>query len=372
MNDITLYGTPLSLYTGKARSYLINAGLPYREVTGADAHYQKHVKPIAGTGSVPAIELSDGTVIRDGTLIIDHFEAQSGFGFSPVTPKQRFVSRLFDVIGSEGLLRPAMHYRWDFPELNADFVGFHFQTMVPPEMDRKLFAEKTMDRMRNVGQMFGATPGNFDLIETLYEELLAKLNAHFSVFPYLLGSKPCIGDFGMMAPLYAHLGRDPKPLQMMQAQAIRLFRWVERMNRPEPDIGEFDDLKPNEYISDDVIPDTLIDLMAHLAIDFVPETAAAATCINSWLEKEKPKAGTHVVRAVGLGTFELRGATVNAMAQPYRFFLLKRVQDEYALLDQAGKIDVDAMLEKCGMSSLLEIKLNREIGWENNLEVWAA
>lgn len=28
----TLYGSPLSLYTGKPRSYLIKNGLPYREV----------------------------------------------------------------------------------------------------------------------------------------------------------------------------------------------------------------------------------------------------------------------------------------------------------------------------------------------------
>lgn len=365
-----LYGTPLSLYTGKARSYLIKAGLPYREVTGADPHYQNHVREIAGTGSVPAVELQDGTVIRDGTRIIDHFEALSGYGFSPATPKQRIVSRLFDVIGAEGLLRPAMHYRWDFPELNADFVSYHFETMVPPEKDRKRLAAKTMDRMRGAGQLFGATPENFPLIESLYEELLVHLNAHFSAHPYLLGSRPCIGDFGLMAPLYAHLGRDPKPLQLMQASAIRLFRWVERMNRPEADIGEFDGLAPDEYIPGDRIPDTLIDLMAHLAIDFVPETTAAAQCINVWLETQDPPPGTHVQRGVDMGVFELRGATVKALAQPYRFFLLKRVQDVYAALDGSDREDVDALLTRTGMAPLLGLTLSRQIEWKDNREVW--
>ena len=32
---VTLYGTPMSLYTGKARSCLIKNRLPYREVTPA-------------------------------------------------------------------------------------------------------------------------------------------------------------------------------------------------------------------------------------------------------------------------------------------------------------------------------------------------
>ena len=38
MSHHTLYGTPLSLYTGKARSYLIKNGLPYREVTPTTSH----------------------------------------------------------------------------------------------------------------------------------------------------------------------------------------------------------------------------------------------------------------------------------------------------------------------------------------------
>ena len=38
-------------------------------------------------------------------------------------------------------------------------------------------------------------------------------------------------DFGLIAPMYAHLGRDPYPLALMQSRAIHVFRWVERMNR---------------------------------------------------------------------------------------------------------------------------------------------
>ena len=73
----------------------------------------------------------------------------------------------------------------------------------------------------------------------MYVAMLTKLNQHFSKYPYLLGSKPCIADFGMMAPMYGHLGGDPKPLALMQEYAVRVFRWTERMNRPEPDFGEF-------------------------------------------------------------------------------------------------------------------------------------
>ncbi len=32
--------------------------------------------------------------------------------------------------------------------------------------------------------------------------------------------------------MYGHLGRDPMPLFIMQAQAVNVFRCVEEMNRP--------------------------------------------------------------------------------------------------------------------------------------------
>ena len=42
-----------------------------------------------------------------------------------------------------------------------------------------------------------------------------------------------------MAPLYAHLGRDPVPKALMQSLAPNVYRWVERMNQPQPLAGEF-------------------------------------------------------------------------------------------------------------------------------------
>ncbi|MBT7539921.1 MAG: glutathione S-transferase family protein, partial [Gammaproteobacteria bacterium] len=240
MKTITLYSSSLSLYAGRARSYLINANLDFRETIPNTQYFRETVLPKAGNRqSLPTIELPDGEVIRDGAAIIDHFESANGHRFSPTTPKHRVLSRLFDVIGAEGLLRPAMHYRWNFDDVNKEFLQYHFSELMPSGPNRIAQAEKSMNQMRNACMAFGAVPDTFEVVEALYTELLAALNAHFSEVPYLLGNKPCIGDFGMIAPLFAHLGRDPKPLSMMQSDAVRLFRWVERMNRPEPDIGEF-------------------------------------------------------------------------------------------------------------------------------------
>ncbi len=371
MTDITLYGSSLSLYTGRARSYLIKAGLAHHETTPTTRHYRDEVVPKAGgRQGIPTLEMPDGQIIRDGAAIIDHFEALSGNTFSPTTPKQRILSRLFDVIGAEGLLRPAMHYRWNFPEQNLEFLKFHFASMMPPGPNRAEKAEAAANRMRSACQGFGAVPDTFELVESLYHELLDKLNTHFAEQPYLLGGRPSIGDFGMIAPLYGHLGRDPAPLALMQARAIRLFRWVERMNRQDLDVGEFD-VQDGAYLPDDEIPDTLIDLLKQIAIDFVPETRAAAACINDWLANQTDLTpGAEVSRGVGMGTFEVRGVTINALAQPYRFYLLKRVQDEFASLDAPIKKAVKDLLGACNMSAVLDITINREIGRQDNLEVW--
>jgi len=371
MSNITLYGSSLSLYTGRARSYLIKAGLSYRETVPVSQHYFEQVLPkMGGRRSVPVIETETGEVIRDGAAIIDHYEEKSGQRFSPSTPKQKTLSLLFDVIGAEGLLRPAMHYRWNFPEENLEFLIFHFQCYIPPHMDKREMAEKQMDRMRNAGENFGAVPATFELVESLYCTLIEKLDRHFDQYPYLFGGKPSIGDFGMIAPLFAHLGRDPKSIRLMQTKAIRLFRWVERMNRPEPDIGEFD-RKEENYLPEDEIPDTLIEVLQHIAIDFVPETAAAAETINAWLEQNKEMAtNTTAERQVGIASFEVTGTTVKAIAQPYRFYLLSRMQNHVDSLAEEDRKGVIELLQACCMSELMQMRLSRNIGRDDNREVW--
>ncbi|MBT3427060.1 MAG: glutathione S-transferase [Gammaproteobacteria bacterium] len=371
MSNITLYGSSLSLYTGRARSYLIKAGLDYREVTPVTPNYRDNIVARAGgRRGVPTIETADGEVIRDGVAIVDYFEQNSGHLYSPKTPRQKILSLLFDVIGAEGLLRPAMHYRWNFPEHNLEFLAFHFQSMVPRGPNRIEQAEKGANAMRAACAAFGAVPDTFELVETLYLELLKKLNHHFSDYPYLLGGKPCVGDFGMIAPFFGHLGRDPMPLSIMQTRAVRLFRWVERMNRPEPDVGEFE-TQDGQYLPSDEIPGSLIDVLKHLAIDFIPETIAASDCINDWIDQQKDLApGTEVMRGVGIGSFEARGVRVNALAQPFRFYLLKRLQDYYTQLDKKAQVSVSDMLASCDMLDVLDIKLSRGIERHNNLEVW--
>ena len=152
-----------------------------------------------------------------------------------------------------------------------------------------------------------------------------------------------------MVPLFGHLGRDPKPLSMMQTHAGRLFRWVERMNRAEAGLVDFPNMK-QAYLGNDEVPDTLVEALKHFAIDFVAETRAACDCINEWIGDNADVAPlSEAERGVATCEFEVEGVTLSAVAQPFRFYLLKRLQDDYDALDEADQLDVVEMLSACDM-----------------------
>jgi glutathione S-transferase len=372
-DEHTLYAITHSLYSGRARSYLIKQGIPFRELSTGHESFKADVLPRAGMPTIPTLVTPGGEVIRDGAAIIEHFEAANDRPCRPPGPRQQVVSALFDVIGTDGLLRPAMHYRWNFPQDNLAFVRYHFLHSQRDLPEREEKTEYMMDRMRHAAMMFGVTDQTRDVVEGLYLEYLDSLNSHFEQYPYLLGWRPCIGDFGLLAPMYAHLGRDPYPARIMQQRATRVYRWVERMNRADQDVPEYFNAGTG-FLEGDEVPDSLVAVLQVLAEDFVPETRAAADFINNWLAEHQPEAGTLAVdrKPIGTAEFALRGESITALAQPHRFYLLQRAQDAYAALSADDKGSVDALLERCGMSAVITTTLDRRIGRADNLEVWQA
>ena len=369
-----LYAMTHSLYSGRARSYLIKHQIPFHELSTGHESFKAEVLPKGKLPTIPTLVTPEGEVIRYGAAIIEHFEAALGRPSRPTGPKQRIISALFDVIGTDGLLRPAMHYRWNFPEDNLAFVRYHFLNSQRDTSERSEKTEAMMNRMRHAAMIFGVTEQSQGAVESLYLDYLEALNAHLEQYPYLLGWRPSIGDFGLIAPMYAHLGRDPHPATLMQQRAVSVHRWVERMNRYDQDVPEFFNAG-TDFVEDDEIPKSLMAVLRVLAEDFVPETLAAADVINGWLAENNPEAGAPAVgrlaQAPGTASFVLRGETIEALAQPHRFYLLQRVQDDYASLSETDKVGVDAVLGQSAMGAILEATLSRRIERADNLEVWA-
>ena len=236
MKPVRLYGMKVSGHTARTRSYFIKAGILFCERAPSTQHCLKNVVPLAGGKStMPTVEFPDGRVIRDSAAIVEHFEEQTGHTFSPATPKQRFFSRLVDVFGQEGMLRPGMHYRWNFDAENLQFLEFQSRKIMPPGIDVDAFVEMSHNQMRSGTRKFGVNPDTYELIESLYADQLAAFDRYFSAYPYLFGGRPCLGDFGLMNFLHPHLGRDPKPLSLMHKNGMNVLRWTERMNQPGAD-----------------------------------------------------------------------------------------------------------------------------------------
>ena len=368
-----LYAMPHSLYSGRARSYLIKNRIPFKERSTGHESFKAEVLPKSKLPTIPTLVTAEGEVIRDGAAIIEHFEAANGRPCQPPGARQQVISALFDVIGTDGLLRPAMHYRWNFPDDNLAFVRYHFLHSQRDVPEREEKTEAMMNRMRHAAMIFGVTEQSQPVVEDLYLEYLDALNTHFEHYPYLLGWRPCIGDFGLLAPMYAHLGRDPYPARLMQQRAPAVYRWVERMNREDQDAPEYFNAG-NDFLANDEIPETLIPVLEVLAEDFEPETLAAAELINSWLDEHQPERGAVAVgrlaEALGTADFTVRGETITALAQPHRFYLLQRAQDIFAALAQEEQVGVADIMSDAGMSAVLSTALTRRIVRSDNLEVW--
>jgi len=368
-----LYAMPHSLYSGRARSYLIKNHIPFVERSTGHESFKAEVLPKSKLPTIPTLVTVDGEVIRDGAAIIEHFEAATGRPCQPLGARQQVISALFDVIGTDGFLRPAMHYRWNFPDDNLAFVRYHFLHSQRDVPEREEKTEAMMNRMRHAAMIFGVTEQSQPVVEALYLEYLDALNTHFERYPYLLGWRPCIGDFGLIAPMYAHLGRDPYPARLMQQRAPAVYRWVERMNREDQDVPEYFNAG-SDFLANDEIPETLIPVLKVLAEDFVPETLAAAELINSWLAEHQPESGAVAVgrlaEALGTADFTVRGEMITALAQPHRLYLLQRVQDIFAALAKEEQVGVADIMSDAGMSAVLSTALTRRIVRSDNLEVW--
>ena len=373
----------LSLYSGKARAYLIKQHIDFDDLSPASQYYENTIRPAIGRWIIPVMQTPDGEIVQDGTDIIDWFEARgmARLPAYPKTPRQLVTSLIMEFFGGEGMLRPAMHYRWNFDEDNLAFIAQQFGLFAMPHVppaERHDMAVHAMGRMRKAALMFGVNETTGPQIEAAYMEMLAEFESHFATHPYLLGGAPSIGDYGLFASLFAHLGRDPHPVRLMQNHAPALFRWTERMRNPTADMVEFIDY-PQEWPAHDAVPDTAQTLMRRVASDFLPEIKAMVDFTNDWLAEHQPVAGSIVGddggggahnRTIGYCQFAWRGLDISAAVMPYRIFMLQRIHDAYDRCSEADKTAVDALLAATGLTEIMTARCTRRVERHDNKEVW--
>ena len=291
------------------------------------------------------------------------------------------MAHLFELFGGEGLLRPAMHYRWNFDDANLKFLKNIFRDVTPNGLDangQNAAFDFATGRMRKAATIFGVTPETYATIEETYTDFLTRFDAHLADRPFLLGGHATIGDFGMLGPLYAHLARDPAPLHLMQSIAPRVHRWTERMNMGETFVDEEYEKAGGVLFGDGDIPDTLKAMMRYVADEYLPELSAHTDFTNNWLaERPDIEPGTSgmdndgtLSRGIGFAPFDWRGHQITTHVMPYRFYLLQRLQKTVSGANDNDKTAIRTLFNVTNLAPLLDLHISRSVERKNHLEVW--
>ena len=365
-----LYGSSHSLYTGKARCYLRNQGICYVELPTTHPDFAARILPQIGRGIIPVLETPDGQVIQDTIDIIDFFEARGvPYPVYPSTPLQHSVAIIIEYYGSQAMLKHAMHYRWSYRDQQEGFLRHAFVSGSGESM-----AEMIMGRMNSYLPRLGVNEGSIAAIENSFETLLDLLDAHFAEMPYLLGGRPSIADYGMIGPMFAHLGRDPVPAGIMKNRAPRVYRWVERMTAPGLDVVEYPDCAA-QFWPNDELPPTLEAVLRHIAADIFPELTDKMAFMDAWVERTQPANGEPVtekpqLRQLGMVETQYHGAAIKVGAEPYLLYVLQRAADalEAVLAEQADA--VMQRLRSLGLAAAVPRAKKYRVERENNIEVW--
>ena len=234
-----LFSWEHSYFSGKVRAYLRHKhrqgalGDGFEDVLATPELIQGLLIPRSGSGAVPQLEAADGSWIQDSSEIIDWCEAahpQAAVIPDAVeAPVQCLVSHLVELLADEWMVVPGFWERWYFSEdgRSPSHRGFNEQQWgavlaagAPGEQRRRAGAAffetafgishaRTDPRGVYAGLVhLGVDEKTEPAWQASQHRLLGLLEAHFARHDYVLGGRPSLGDYGLLAPLYAHLYRD--------------------------------------------------------------------------------------------------------------------------------------------------------------------
>jgi glutathione S-transferase len=235
-----IFGSELSPYSVKVRSYFRYKGLPHDWLLRSPANqgeFQKYAKlPL-----VPLVVTPEGEGVQDSTPIIERFEAANREpSIVPADQALAFLSALLEEYGDEWGNKWMFHYRWAYqPDCWATAERIAQQMMgaqgtLAVAQARAAVAERMTGRLGFVGSNATTRP----LIEASFKRTLEILNAHLAARPYVLGGRPSLADFGLWGQFY-ELATDPTPGAIMRASAPNVMAWVARMLAPKAE-GPFE------------------------------------------------------------------------------------------------------------------------------------
>ncbi len=338
-NRLQHYGWDASPYSAKTRAYLRFKGIPHDDVHPTARRLYGEIQKAVGRMVMPTVRLPDGTWLQDSSEIIDALEAaHPSPSIAPPGPRQRLASLLLEVHGDEWLPIVIMHTRWNVPE-NAAFARTEFAReglpWLPGFLGRALVAP-IWKRMAGYRGILGIQDSTIPGIEAFGRELIARLDAHLAQHAFLLGGRPCLGDFALFGPLWAHMWRDPGTRHWFDA-APAVVAWMERLQAP-PVSGDF--------LPDDDVPESLDAVFQTLFAEHWVHLTDLKAKIDGWCEANP--GATRVPRSLGDTPFLIGGASGTRRLLTSAWWMVQRPLDAYDAFDAAGRAAADGWLRRVG------------------------
>ncbi|MFO1163263.1 MAG: glutathione S-transferase N-terminal domain-containing protein [Reyranellaceae bacterium] len=269
----TLHGFDPSPYSVKMRALLRYRRIPFVwDALGSP----RDVAVAAGLPPViPILRFPDGRLMNDSTPLAYALEREHAErSVIPADPVLAYLSDLLEDFGDEWVTKMMFHYRWYYAADRAFAQTWIVSSRDPTMEEQKRRQAMQMFNDRQVGRMalVGCTEQNRPVIEDSYRFVLDTLDRHVRAMPYLLGSRPCLGDFGLYGQLQI-LSVDPTPAAEMRARAPDLFCWLMRLDDASGIEGQWiDPAAP--------LPATVEALLGHMAETYLPFLAANAKALQ--------------------------------------------------------------------------------------------
>ena len=346
-----LLGAEFSYYSGKTRSYLLHKRIPFIETPAAAWIYLALLPRRVNAAVVPVVLTPEGEWLQDSSVIIDQLEQRfPQHPVVPATPVQRLVAYLFELWGDEFLLPLAMHTRWNRPEHLNWYAAEAGQVMLPGWPG---FLQRGMGRKIANGMQAHVGTLGFDLdqaavLDRFGQTQLDALNAHFAEHRFLLGGRPCLGDYGLIGPLYAHIGRDPLSRRDLIDTRPHLKAWIARMFQPESSSG-------GEFLADDQIPATLLPALRSIFDEMLPFLQGCADAVRQ--SPPLPADTRQAPRFFGMLEYPMAGSTHRRAAASYPVWMAQRLLQVFTRLPAAEQAQVQQWLTRVDGAALLKLDL---------------
>ena len=408
-----LFSWEHSYFSGKVRAYLRykdrNAALGpgYEDILATPELIMGLLLPRSGSGAVPQLEAPDGSWIQDSSEIIDFCEA--AHPEAPVVPdptsrpRQCLASYLIELLADEWMVVPGFWERWFFSEdgRSPSHRGFNEQQWgsviaagAPGGVRRSAGAEffetafgisESRSNPRGVYAglvQLGVDERTEQAWQASQHRLLELLEAHFAVHDYVLGGRPSLADFGLLASLYAHLYRDAVSGFALRTHFPLVCEWVERTNG-EGDlnarrygqklysldangelVGRVANSDGGEWLPDDALPDTLLPVLEVFFAELWPVLESSARVLTGHIASDAHAPGGELPGKtftatpgfeplqVGEGAltheFEIGGVRGRRMVVPYQIWMLQRLGAalETAAESDTGRAALEALLSR--------------------------